>query len=139
MKYIYWMDAAPFDRVRAMAAENGLLMHEAKKAVCVPLSKKIDLGYVPPDAWEKYTLCKRQLSWYKTSPYFGQTLLVSSRNLASWGLVEDALIRDSKFRCRKFQTDPNSWPFWIAGAIRHQSRMRGIRLIMKRKGVMAAG
>ncbi len=102
MKYIYWMDAALFGRVMIMADENGLLMHEAKKAVCVPLSKKVDLGYVPPHAWEKYTLCKRQLSWYKTSPYFGQTLVVSSRNLASWGLVEDALIRDSKFRCRKF-------------------------------------
>ena len=102
MKYIYWMDAALFDRVRIMAAENGLMMHEAKKAVCVPLSKKIDLGYVPPDAWEKYILCKRQLSWYKTSPYFGQTLLVSSLNLAPWGLLEETRIQDSKFRCRKF-------------------------------------
>ena len=99
---MYWMDAALFDRVRVMAAENGLLMHEAKKAVCVPLSKNVDLGYVPPDAWEKYTLCKRQLSWYKTSPYFGQTLLISSRNLAPWGLLEETRIRYSKFRCRKF-------------------------------------
>lgn len=96
------MDAALFDRVRVRAADNGLLMQEAKKAVCVPLSKKVDLGYVPPDAWEKYTLCKRQLSWYKTSPYFGQTLLISSRNLAPWGLLEETRIRYSKFRCRKF-------------------------------------
>lgn len=85
-----------------MAAENGISMHEAKKAVCVPLSKKIDLGYVPPDTWESYDLCKRQLSWYRTSPHFGQTLLVSSRNLAPWGLDAETLIRNSKFRCRKF-------------------------------------
>ena len=102
MKYIYWMDGALFDRVRIMASEKGLLMQEAKKAVCVPLSKKVDLGYVPPDAWSNYTLCKRQLSWYERSPYFGQTLVVSSHNLASWGLLEDVLIRDSKFRCRNF-------------------------------------
>ena len=96
------MDGSLFDRIKVMAAENGLLMLEAKKAVCVPLSKKVELGYVTPDAWEKYTLCKRQLSWYETSPYFGKTLVVSSRNLGSWGLVEETLIRDSKFRCRKF-------------------------------------
>ncbi len=77
-------------------------MHEAKKAVCVPLSKKVALGYVPPDSWETYTLCKRQLSWYKTSSHFGQTLVVSSLNLASWGLTAETLIRNSKFRCRKF-------------------------------------
>ena len=96
------MDCGIFDRIKILAEKNGLAIHEAKKAVCVPLSKKIELGYVPPDSWEKYTLCKRQLSWYKTSPYFGQTLVISSRDLSSWGLVAETLIRDSKFRCRKF-------------------------------------
>jgi hypothetical protein len=96
------MDSERFSHVRAMAAKDGVPLHEAKKAVCVPLSKKIDLGYVPPHAWETYTLCKRQLSWYKTSSYYGKILVVSSRNLAPWGLVEETVIRDSKFRCRKF-------------------------------------
>jgi hypothetical protein len=96
------MDTERFDRVKAMAAENGISMQKAKKAVCVPLSKKIDLGYVPPDAWDAYDLCKRQLSWYKTSPHFGQILVVSSRDLAPWGLLEEARISNSKFKCRKF-------------------------------------
>ena len=96
------MDSEQFEHVRTMAAENGMPLQEAKKAVCVPLSKKVDLGYVPPHAWEAYTLCKRQLSWYKTSPHFGRILVVSSRNLASWGLVEEARILNSKFRCLKF-------------------------------------
>ncbi|MCP4579722.1 MAG: hypothetical protein GY846_25915 [Deltaproteobacteria bacterium] len=96
------MDSERFDQVKVIAAENGIPMQEAKKAVCVPLSKKIDLGYVPPGAWEAYDLCKRQLSWYKTSPHFGQILVVSSRNLAPWGLVEEVRISNSKFRCRTF-------------------------------------
>ena len=96
------MDSERFEHVRSMASENGIPLQEAKKAVCVPLSKKIGLGFVPPEAWETYTLCKRQLSWYKTSPHFGRILVVSSQNLASWGLVEEARILNSKFRCRKF-------------------------------------
>ncbi len=62
----------------------------------------MDMGYVPPDSWEKDSLCKRQLSWYRTSAYVGQILLISSRNLAPWGLKAATLIRDSSFRCRKF-------------------------------------
>ncbi len=99
---MYWLDAESFERVRGMATQNRISMHEAKKAVCIPLSKKIEMGYVPPESWEKYTLCERQLSWYGTSPYLGQTLLISSRNLASWGLAAETIIRNSKFRCRKF-------------------------------------
>ncbi len=82
--------------------KSGSLLHEARKAVCVPLSGKMDMGYVSPDSWEKDSLCRRQLSWYGTSPYAGQTLLISSRSLTSWGLTETTRIRSSKFRCRKF-------------------------------------
>ncbi len=84
--------------------KSGNLLHKARKAVCVPLSGKMDMGYVPPDSWEKDSLCKRQLSWYGTSRYAGKTLLISSRSLAAWGLTEETRIRGSKFRCRKFPT-----------------------------------
>jgi hypothetical protein len=53
---------------------------------------------VPPDAWEKYEFCKRQLSWYKTSPHFGCTLLVSSLKLDKWHFIPETIIQESRFR-----------------------------------------
>ena len=96
------MDSERFQHLLAMAAEKRVSVQEAKKAVCIPLSKKIDLGYVPPHAWGTFTLCKRQLSWYGTSPHFGRILVVSSRDLSPWGMREEVRIQNSKFRCRKF-------------------------------------
>jgi len=96
------MNAEVFEQVRSTATDDGITIQKAKKAICLPLSKKIQMGYVPPDSWDAYTLCKRQLSWYHTSPFKGQTLVVSSLNLSSRGLTAETQIRDSKFRCRKF-------------------------------------
>lgn len=73
-------------------------MHEVNKAVCVPLSKRIEIGFVRPDAWDKYPLCKRQLSWYKKSHHFGRTLVVSSRALNEHNPGPETVIRDTKFK-----------------------------------------
>ena len=100
-KYVYWLDDAGFSRLSVSLAGEGASMHEAKKAICVPLSKSIEIGYVPPDAWEKYQLCKRQLSWYKTSHHFGRILVVSSLGLDDYGLIPETIIRDSRFRLRR--------------------------------------
>lgn len=102
MKYVYWMNPDAFHGVNALAAEEGISIHEAKKAVCVPLSKKVEMGVVHPHAWDYYDLCKRQLSWYHDSPFAGKTLLISARDLTKWGLKAETVISLSKFRCRKF-------------------------------------
>lgn len=75
-------------------------MHEANKAICVPLSKRVEMGFVLQDAWDKYPLCKRQLSWYRISPFFGLNLVISSRDLGPFGLRPETVIREQKFRPR---------------------------------------
>ncbi len=75
---MYWLEDAGFVRLKARLEEKGAAMHEAKKGACEPLSKRIETGFVPQDAWETYPMCKRQLSWYKTSHHFGLTLVVNS-------------------------------------------------------------
>ncbi len=78
--------------------EKDTAMYEAQKAVCVPLAKRVEIGFVPPDAWERYPLCKRQLSWYKSSHHFGRTLIVSSRKLDENNFSREIIIRDTKFK-----------------------------------------
>jgi len=101
-KYVFWLGKDDFVRFRDETAQKGLPLHEAKKAVCVPLSKRVESGFVPPGAWDEYPLCKRQLSWYKGSPYFGLTLVVSSNELEGFGLRPQALIKERKFRPPRF-------------------------------------
>jgi len=62
------------------------------------LSRRVEVGIVHPDAWDKYELCKRQLSWYKVSKYRGRALLVASRQIEGCGLRPRILLRDTKFK-----------------------------------------
>jgi hypothetical protein len=71
---------------------------EATKAVCTPLSKRVQIGIVPPEAWRETELCKRPLSWYWTSPRAGQYLLISSHDLMPYDLPPQIVIREVKFR-----------------------------------------
>ncbi|MGC8659517.1 MAG: hypothetical protein ACP5U1_10630 [Desulfomonilaceae bacterium] len=73
-------------------------MTETKKAVCLPLSKQIDLGYVSPKTWGSFELCKRQLSWYQNSAYLNKVLLVSSFSLDPYDLKYEVTIRHSDFK-----------------------------------------
>ena len=97
-KYIYWLEKEDFISLRKRLTEKGMPVTEAKKAVCVPLAKSVQIGFVPPDAWRKYELCKRQLSWYCGSSHAGQVLVVSSFELGDDGLRPEAIIRQSRFR-----------------------------------------
>lgn len=74
-------------------------MHEAKKAICVPLAKAIDIGFVAKEGWERYSLCRRQLSWFNSScPYYGQVLVVSSRRIEEINREPAVVIRECRFR-----------------------------------------
>ena len=97
-KYVYWLKEDDFIELKNMLSEKGITLREAKKAVCVPLAKNVKIGFVPTDAWQKYKLCKRQLSWYRASSRAGQILLVSSFEIDEYGLHPEAIIRQSKFR-----------------------------------------
>jgi len=64
----------------------------------VPLSKEVEIGFVPSDAWGKYSFCRRPSSWYKASPFAGRILVVSSFDLGDYHFTPETIIRDSDFQ-----------------------------------------
>ena len=97
-RYIYWLEENDFLSIRDNLIEKNISLLEAKKAVCIPLAKNVEVGFVPPHAWERYELCKRQMSWYQISAHAGRTLLVSSFPLDEFGILPEAIVKESKFR-----------------------------------------
>lgn len=97
-KYTYWLNEADFDGLRSGLENRAQPMFEAKKAVCVPLARKVSAGYVPPENWQRYKLCRRQLSWYATSRFAGQYLVVTDFRLDDFGFAPNTIIRKSRFR-----------------------------------------
>lgn len=61
-----------------------------------------EIGYVAPEDWEEYRLCKRQLSWYRISPFHHKVLVVSSFALQDTPVHPETIIRNSTFRPRFF-------------------------------------
>ncbi len=97
-KYVYWLEKEQFDDLKEKLLGDGHDLFKAKKAVCDPLSKRVEIGYVEPDAWDKFEMCRRQMSWYRESPRSGLYLVVSSFNLSEYGITPETVIRDSKFK-----------------------------------------
>lgn len=100
MKFTYWMEETIFYSVREKLETLDILLKGAKKTVCLPLSPKIPFGFVPPDAWTKFDLCRRQLSWYGRSKFAGQYLLVTEKPLKELGLEfsPETVIEKAKFK-----------------------------------------
>lgn len=74
-------------------------MHEAKKAVCVPLTRSIEIGFVLRDGWSRYALCRRQLTWFNPEcPYYGQVLVISSSRIEEINTGPTVVIRESTFK-----------------------------------------
>ncbi len=66
------------------------------------MSRDREIGFVAPEDWDEYRLCKRQLSWYRISPFRHQVLVVSSFGLEDYQLHPETIIRNSTFRPRLF-------------------------------------
>lgn len=92
-------------QLKENVSKKGISMIEAEKAVCVPLAKKIEIGYVLPDSWQKFELCRRQMSWYGVSSFNGLILVVSSYELSDYGLKPETVIIESKFKPVDFPDD----------------------------------
>ncbi len=97
-KYTYWLQEKEFRGLEYQLRERGLRLIEATKAACAPLSKEVEIGFVPPDAWGKYPFCRRPLSWYKASPFIDRILVVSSFDLKEYHLMPETIIQESDFR-----------------------------------------
>ncbi|MGD9973073.1 MAG: hypothetical protein AB7S77_08450 [Desulfatirhabdiaceae bacterium] len=85
-RFTYWLDEADFLDIRNSLIQQNVAPVETRKAVCLPLANKIEIGYVAPDAWSNFETCRRQLSWYASSRYNGQYLLVSQGDIRRFGL-----------------------------------------------------
>jgi len=94
------MEETPFNKIKTQFENQNIYLTGAKKAVCLPLSPKIDYGFVHPDAWTNFSLCRRQLSWYTASKFAGKYLLVSNIPLSESGieLVPETIIEKIKFK-----------------------------------------
>jgi hypothetical protein len=100
-KYAYWLEENRLKDLLEQITAAGFSVTEAKKAVCTPLSKKVQVGVVPPEAWRRTELCKRQLSWYWTSEYAGLYLLISSFALENFSQPAQIILQPSSFRPKK--------------------------------------
>ncbi len=96
-KYTYWLKKDEFSVFQDDIVKRGVAMYRAVKAVCVPLSKRVVIGVVEPDIWDKFDICRRQMSWYKKSPREGLYLVVSSFELSDYGFKPETIIRESGF------------------------------------------
>ena len=95
---MYWVPKEDANRLRQALARRGVEVTEVKRAVCLPLSRRIEVGLVAPEVWENYALCRRQFSWYRQSSRQGQTLAVSSFPLPEASPNPTAIIQNSSFR-----------------------------------------
>jgi len=97
-KFVYWLERSLFDDMKGKIEARGISLTETKKAVCVPLSKRVEASYVLPETLGRFELCKRQLSWHGASPYCGKILLVSSFDLKDSDARCEVVIRQSSFK-----------------------------------------
>ena len=91
-KYSYWLPPAEADRAAKRLKRDGRDVFVIKKAVCIPLSDRYEIGVIPPSAWRDYEFCRRQYSWHLAGPLADKTLLVSSLDLAAYGLHAETVI-----------------------------------------------
>jgi hypothetical protein len=97
-KYTYWLREKEFHDFENRWKKKGSKLVEAKNAACAPLSKQVEIGFVPLEAWGKNPFCKRPSSWYKKSAYAGKILVISSIDLKEYQFTPETIIRDCRFR-----------------------------------------
>ena len=49
-KFSYWLTETDFNFLKKNLNPKGIGFFASKRAVCVPLSKEVEIGFVPPDA-----------------------------------------------------------------------------------------
>ena len=97
-KFSYWLTETNFHLLKENLNPKGIEFFASKRAVCVPLSRDVEVGFVPIDAWGKYPFCRRPLSWYRASPFAGRILVVSSFELQEYHFSPETIIQESDFK-----------------------------------------
>ncbi|MBN2108947.1 MAG: hypothetical protein JW832_16090 [Deltaproteobacteria bacterium] len=77
-KYLYWLDDAHMEQLKAQMQARGIDMLQAKQNACEILLA--DIGYAAPSIWQ--VICKFDAApWYDASPFAGKYIVASSRPL----------------------------------------------------------
>lgn len=97
-KYAYWTNRGKALELKNELTAQGLAVVEPRKAVCIPLSRRSDIGIVPPDTWKNSELCKRPLSWYWMSPFAGDYLIISATSLEQYGFIRPIVLSNVTFK-----------------------------------------
>ena len=100
-KFVYWLSSENFLTLKEELKADGFPQNYPQKAVCMPLLPDVKIGYILPETWKKFPLCRRQLSWYGVSRLAGLVLVVTSFNLDKYDAYLSAVIRKSDFTSDK--------------------------------------
>jgi hypothetical protein len=77
-KYLYWLDDAQMEQLKAQMQARGVDMLQAKQNACEILLA--DTGYAAPSIWQ--IICKFDAApWYEQSPCAGKYIVASSQAL----------------------------------------------------------
>jgi hypothetical protein len=103
-KYTYWLQGKEFSDLGDLWEKKGLKLVEARNAACDPLSKGVEIGFVPLEAWGKNPFCKRPSSWYQASPFAGKILVISSFDLQEYHVTPETIVRECRLRAPQLPT-----------------------------------
>jgi hypothetical protein len=77
-KYLYWLDDAHMEQLKAQMQARGIDMLQAKQNACEILLA--DIGFAAPSIWQ--IICKFDAApWYDASPFAGKYIVASSHEL----------------------------------------------------------
>jgi len=93
-RFSYWLEPGEFSMIIGILGAE-FVLHRAAKVLCEPLRGDIQIGYALPDVWD--VRCSRQGSWFRASSKAKKILLVSSFDLAGYGLQPETIILESNF------------------------------------------
>ena len=106
-KYTYWVATDSIEKLQRRLHADNIDLKPSKKGVCSPLSSQSDVQYILPDVFKNFKLCRRQLSWYFHSPFKGKALIISSTDLAPYGLAVETVIQRSGFKPNDLPESPD--------------------------------
>jgi len=99
-RFFYWLPEAAFLPFREKARKRRLRPMPISGVPCKTMHPLSDLSFVPPETWNQ--VCRRQGSWYRTSPRNGHILLVSPKPVSGCLEYLDGMIEQASFQ-------PETW------------------------------
>lgn len=121
-RFTYWMDKREFLEVQNRLIKQHIDLYETRKAICLALSNKVQIGYVAPYAWSNFDICRRQLSWYETSRFAGQYLVISKSDICNFGIdmKPSTIISKPFFRVKQMEKPNNEEIYKLAAKEKFQ-------------------